>query len=177
MIVLNVTYKCKPDMRDAFLERIMAEGIGEACRAEEGNIKYDYYYPADDSDDLLLVETWTEPALQQAHCATEIFARLQALKADVTEDEIVFLLSFPEDSPEADMSVALADRIMRERCDNTGDIGVQIGVITGPCVGRCRFCNFSADTTDAEPYVMPDDVLRDYVREVTSSATSPASRC
>ena len=85
----------------------------------------------------------------------------------IKEDECAYLLDFPEDSPEADMSVALADRIMRERCDNTGDIGVQIGVITGPCVGRCRFCNFSADTTDAEPYVMPEDVLREYVREVT----------
>ena len=50
MIVLNVTYRCKPDMRDAFLERIMAEGIDEACRAEKGNLKYDYYYPADDGD-------------------------------------------------------------------------------------------------------------------------------
>ena len=26
MIVLNVTYKCKPEMRDAFLERIMQSG-------------------------------------------------------------------------------------------------------------------------------------------------------
>ena len=26
MIVLNVTYKCKPDMREEFLEMIMAEG-------------------------------------------------------------------------------------------------------------------------------------------------------
>ncbi len=81
-----------------------------------------------------------------------------------SEDECVFLPGFPEDSPEADLSIALADRFMRERCDNTGDIGVQFGVITGPCVGRCQFCNFSEDSTDAEPYVMPDDVLRDYTR-------------
>ena len=79
----------------------------------------------------------------------------------------MFLLSFDEDSPEADFAIRTADRFMRENCDNTGSIGVQFGVITGPCVGRCRFCNFSADTTDAEPYVMPDDVLREYVRRTT----------
>ena len=33
-----------------------------------------------------LVESWTEPALQQAHCRTEIFARLQALKAEYCEN-------------------------------------------------------------------------------------------
>ena len=45
MIVLNVTYKCKTGMRDTFLEKINAEGIGEACRAEDGCEKYDYYIP------------------------------------------------------------------------------------------------------------------------------------
>lgn len=82
----------------------------------------------------------------------------------ISEDECTFLLGFPEDSPEADMAIALADRFMRAQCDNTGDIGVQFGVITGPCVGRCQFCNFSEDNTNAEPYVMPDDILRDYTR-------------
>lgn len=56
MIVLNVTYKCKPDMREEFLERIMAEGIDVASRSEAGNIKYGYYIPTDGSDDLFLLE-------------------------------------------------------------------------------------------------------------------------
>ena len=37
MIVLNVAYKCRPGMREAFLERIMAEGIDIACRADAGS--------------------------------------------------------------------------------------------------------------------------------------------
>ena len=86
MIVLNVTYKCKPDMRDAFLERIMAEGIDAACRAEEGNIKYDYYYAADDSDDLLLVEKWRDDAALKAHGKTEHFARLGTFKPEYVDD-------------------------------------------------------------------------------------------
>ncbi len=43
MIVLNVTYQCKPELREEFLEAIMTEGIDAASRAEAGNIKYDYY--------------------------------------------------------------------------------------------------------------------------------------
>ena len=42
---------------------------------------YNYYFAAEAPDDLLLVESWTSPELQQAHCKTEIFAKLQALKA------------------------------------------------------------------------------------------------
>lgn len=44
------------------------------------------FFDAQDPDTLLLVETWTEPALQQAHCQTEIFARLQALKTEFCEN-------------------------------------------------------------------------------------------
>ena len=39
MIVLNVTYKCKPEMRDEFLEMIITEGIDAASRADAGNMK------------------------------------------------------------------------------------------------------------------------------------------
>ena len=89
MIVLNVTYRCKPDMRDAFLERIMAEGIDEACRAEKGNLKYDYYYPADDGDELLLVEKWQDAAALKVHGETPHFARLGAIKPDYVTETVV----------------------------------------------------------------------------------------
>lgn len=89
MIVLNVTYRCKPDMRDAFLERIMAEGIDEACRAEKGNLKYDYYYPADDGDELLLVEKWQDATALKAHGKTPHFARLGAIKPEYVTETVV----------------------------------------------------------------------------------------
>ncbi len=89
MIVLNVTYRCKPDMRDAFLERIMAEGIDEACRAEKGNLNFDYYYPADGGDELLLVEKWQDAAVLKSHGETPHFARLGAIKPDYVIDTVV----------------------------------------------------------------------------------------
>ena len=48
-------------------------------------MKYDYFFAAETPDDLLLVETWTTPELQAAHCSTEIFAKLQDLKAQYCE--------------------------------------------------------------------------------------------
>ena len=89
MIVLNVTYKCKPDMRKEFLEMIITEGIDIACRSEEGNIKYDYYIPTDGSDDLLLVEKWQDANALEQHGTQPHYSRLKELKKDFVTDTII----------------------------------------------------------------------------------------
>lgn len=94
MIVLNVTYKCKPGMREKFLEAINAEGIGAACRAEEGNIKYDYYRPVDGSDDLLLVEKWQDTDALAKHGKQPHLARLGELKPEFVEDTVIEKFEF-----------------------------------------------------------------------------------
>ena len=69
-------------------------GVRENSLGEEGNVKYDYYFDAQNPNDLLLVETWTEPSFQEAHCKTDVFAQLQALKVkfctDVTIDKFTY---------------------------------------------------------------------------------------
>lgn len=89
MIVLNVIYKCKPEMKEEFLETILAEGIDVACRAEEGNIKYDYYFPADDSDEILLVEKWKDAGALAAHGRQPHYARLGDLKNRFVTETVI----------------------------------------------------------------------------------------
>lgn len=89
MIVLNVTYRCKSGLRDKFLESIMTEGIDEASRAEEGNLRYAYYYPADGSDELLLVEKWRDAEALAAHGRQPHYLRLKELKAEYVEDTVI----------------------------------------------------------------------------------------
>ena len=86
MLTWNVTYHCKSGQRAAFYEALCKLGVRENSTHEEGNVKYDYFLAAEAPDDLLLVETWTEPALQQAHCQTAIFAQLQKLKTEFCDD-------------------------------------------------------------------------------------------
>ena len=81
MLTLNVYYRCHPGKRDAFYKELCDLGIHALSNSEKGNVKYDYFLDLQDPDVLLLVETWTTPELQQAHCQTETFAKLQALKA------------------------------------------------------------------------------------------------
>ena len=89
MIVLNVTYKCKPEMREEFLETIMAEGIDAASRAEAGNIKYEYYEPIDHCDELLLVEKWRDAEALAEHGKTPHLARLGELKSEFVEETVI----------------------------------------------------------------------------------------
>ena len=77
MLTWNVTYHCKSGQREAFYQALCDLGIRANSLKEEGN----YFFAAEDPDSLLLVESWTTPELQQAHCQTEIFGRLQELKA------------------------------------------------------------------------------------------------
>ena len=89
MIVLNVTYKCKPEKRDAFLKKIAAEGIDAASRAEAGNILYDYYIPADGSGDLFLLEKWRDEDALAEHGKQPHLARMKEIKGEFVNDTII----------------------------------------------------------------------------------------
>ena len=94
MLTWNVFYHCKPGRRDAFYQALCDLDIRAGSLGEEGNRGYDFYFSAADPDCLLLVETWTEPALQERHCGTERFARLQALKAEYVAEASIDKFSF-----------------------------------------------------------------------------------
>ena len=89
MIVLNVTYKCKPGMREAFLKNIKEEGLDAKSRAEAGNIKYDYYYSAADPDELFLLEKWNDEEALSFHKNTPHFTRLGEIKAEYVLDTVI----------------------------------------------------------------------------------------
>ena len=85
MIVLHVTYHCKPGMRERFYRQITAEGLDAACRKEAGNRQYDYYLPVNSSNELLLIEKWEDADALAVHGKQPHFARIGELKAEYVE--------------------------------------------------------------------------------------------
>lgn len=79
-LVLLVTYKTGPNMREAFVAEVTASGILEQIRQEDGFVSYDYYYAAADQDRLLLVEEWVSEEHQKQHLQTDHMRRLQEIK-------------------------------------------------------------------------------------------------
>ena len=89
MLVFNVTFRCRPGKREEFLEKLRAEGIDAACCGEAGNAGYDYYFSAENPDDLLLVEKWQDAAAVGSHARQPHMARMDELKAEYVEDLIL----------------------------------------------------------------------------------------
>ncbi len=98
MVVLNVTYKCKSGKREEFLEAVKTEKIGELCRQEEGNIRYDFYLSAEDPDGMMLLEQWADEGILSKHQQQPHFKRMGELKKDFVEETIFekYIAELPE---------------------------------------------------------------------------------
>ena len=85
-VILNVTYTVKDGKREEFYQSVAAAAIPEKSRLEKGNIRYDYYYPANSPNQLLLIEVWQDRAALNVHKETEHFKKLQAIKETFVTD-------------------------------------------------------------------------------------------
>lgn len=82
MYTIYVKFDCLPGKREAFIERVKAEGILAAIRAEDGCIRYDYYLSEKDETELLLIEQWESQRHQQIHIEQPHMAQLRELKGE-----------------------------------------------------------------------------------------------
>ena len=80
MITVNLYYKGKNGSAKAFAEEMEASGIADAIRAEEGNLRYQYFTPLNDPETILLIDSWTDQAAIDAHHASPMMAKLAALR-------------------------------------------------------------------------------------------------
>ena len=80
-ILVTVRYTVKDGKREEFYRHIVEQGIDTASRAEDGNRKYDYYYPTDSEQDLCLLELWDSREAQKIHGTTDHYQKLSNLKA------------------------------------------------------------------------------------------------
>ena len=79
-LILYVRYHAKPGCREAFVRQVVEEGILTLIREEKGCLAYDYYFSAQDADELLLIERWESAAHQRVHMEQPHMARLKAIK-------------------------------------------------------------------------------------------------
>ena len=80
MITVNLYYTGSNGSAKAFAEEMEASGIAEAIRAEDGNLRYQYFQPLDDPETILLSDSWRGPAAIDAHHASRMMTQLAALR-------------------------------------------------------------------------------------------------
>lgn len=81
-LLVNVRYTLKPGTRDEFLKKFEEIEAAPCSRKEPGNLRYDYFCPADDADAVCLIEEWKDTEAQKIHGATPHYQKLTALKKE-----------------------------------------------------------------------------------------------
>lgn len=67
-ITINIRYKAENGNARKYVEEMESSGIADRIRAVEGCIRYDYFFPADDPEGLLLIDGWEDQeALNRYH--------------------------------------------------------------------------------------------------------------
>ena len=80
MITVNLYYTGSNGSARAFAEEMERRGIAAAIRAEEGNLRYRYFFPMDDAETVLLIDQWRDQAAIDAHHASPMMAEIAALR-------------------------------------------------------------------------------------------------
>ena len=80
MITVNLYYSGVNGAARRFAEEMTARGVVDAIRAEEGNLRYAYFFPMEDPETVLLIDQWLDQAAIDAHHASPMMAEIAALR-------------------------------------------------------------------------------------------------
>ena len=80
MIVIHLFYTGTEGRAAAFAREMESSGLAEAIRREPGNLRYQYFRPLEDPETILLIDAWADQAALDAHHASDMMARLAALR-------------------------------------------------------------------------------------------------
>lgn len=79
-ITVNIYYSGVNGNAKKFAEEMVANGIVSDIRAEEGNLKYEYFFPMADQETVLLIDSWKDQHSIDVHHASPMMARITELR-------------------------------------------------------------------------------------------------
>ena len=79
-ITVNIYYSGENGNAVKFAEEMVSSGVVDKIRAEEGNLRYDYFFPMDDKETVLLIDSWADQKSIDVHHASPMMAQIIALR-------------------------------------------------------------------------------------------------
>ena len=79
-ITVNLRYTGTNGNALRFAEEMISSGTVDAIRAEEGNLRYEYYQSLDDPETILLIDSWTNQEAIDAHHASPMMGTIAKLR-------------------------------------------------------------------------------------------------
>ncbi len=79
-ITINIYYKGENGNAKKFAKEMVSSGIVDRVRAEEGNLKYQYFLPFDDNETVLLIDRWKNEEALDIHHKSEMMKQIADLR-------------------------------------------------------------------------------------------------
>ena len=79
-ITVNLRYTGTDGNARKFAEEMISSGTVDAIRAEDGNLRYEYYQSLDDPETILLIDSWASQKAIDAHHASPMMKTIAALR-------------------------------------------------------------------------------------------------
>ena len=79
-ITVNIYYTGEKDNARKFAEEMISSGTVALIKAEEGNLKYDYYFPIDDPSTVLLIDSWISQEAIDIHHNSPMMKKIIELR-------------------------------------------------------------------------------------------------
>lgn len=79
-ILIHIYYTGTNGSAKKFVEEMLSSGIVDDVRSEDGNLKYDYYFPINDEETVLLIDKWKNQEALDAHHKSDMMPKIATLR-------------------------------------------------------------------------------------------------
>lgn len=79
-ITVNIYYHGADGSAKKFAEEMISSGTVDDIRAEDGNLRYEYFFPMEDKETVLLIDSWRDQHSIDAHHASPMMAKIAELR-------------------------------------------------------------------------------------------------
>ena len=79
-LTINIYYTGKDGSARKFAEEMVSNGVVDRVRSEEGNEKYEYFFPMNDSKTVLLIDRWKNQEALDIHHKSPMMKEIADLR-------------------------------------------------------------------------------------------------
>ena len=77
---MNIYYSGVNGNAKKFAEEMVSSGVVADIRAEDGNLRYEYFFPMNDKETVLLMDSWKDQYAIDVHHASPMMAKITELR-------------------------------------------------------------------------------------------------
>lgn len=78
--MVNIYYTGTHGSARKFAQEMVSSGLVDRVRQEEGNERYEYFFPMDDTETVMLLDRWKDQQALDCHHRSQMMAEIAALR-------------------------------------------------------------------------------------------------